>query len=327
LLAAGAIAGEFAEGIQHSEFGEVRAVAARDLARAESFAAAHGIPVAYGSYEELLADPAVDIVYISTPHSAHAEWAIKAANAGKHVLVEKPITVSHAQAEAVFEAARQNDVFVMEAYMYRIHPEILRMEELIREGAIGAIRALDVCFNFDAPPAAAPRLYDHAIAGGAILDVGGYTVSTARVVVEAATGLSVAEPIQVKAVGHIGAASRVDEYSTAVMLFPGEIVASLSCGIGLRKDEAIRVYGTAGQITIPEPPWLHSMRAAGDATLLVKRYGEAVQTITVRAEKGLFTGKPIMWLRILPNGRRLWFPGRVVWRRCGRWIVGGRRLG
>jgi predicted dehydrogenase len=266
LLAAGTIAHEFAEGIRQSESGELRAVAARDLERAKAFAVQHYIPVAYGSYDELLADALVDIVYISTPHAFHAEWAIKAANAGKHILVEKPITMSHAQAEAVFEAARQNDVFVMEAYMYRIHPQIERLTKLIREGAIGTVRAVDINFNFDVPAVNTGRLVDAALAGGGILDVGGYGVSTARTVVEAALGLDVAEPIEVKAIAHIGSDSHVDEYSTAVMRFAGDILATLSCGIRLNKDGAIRVYGTEGQITIPHPPG-----SSGCATLVIPK--------------------------------------------------------
>ncbi len=291
LLAAGRIAHEFAEGVRSSGSGELKAVAARDLGRAEAFAAEHAIGSAYGSYDELLADASIEIVYISTPHDSHAEWAIKAANAGKHVLVEKPITMSHAQAEAVFEAARQNDVFLMEAYMYRIHPQIVRLTELIREGRIGSVRAVDVCFNYDVPAEEAGRLGNHRLAGGAILDVGGYTVSTARTVVEAATGLEVAEPLEVKAIGHLGKDSRVDEYSTAVMRFPGEILATLSCGYRLQKDGAIRVYGTEGQITIASPPWMPEMRVAGDSTILIERHGQEPESITICAEKALFSAE------------------------------------
>jgi predicted dehydrogenase len=291
LLAAGKIADEFAEGIRNSERGELRAVAARDLARAKTFAARHQIPALYGSYEELLADPSVDIVYISTPHAFHAEWAIKAANACKHILIEKPITMSHAQAEAVFEAARQNDVFVMEAYMYRIHPQMERLMQLIREGSIGAVRAIDINFNFDLPATQTGRLVEAELAGGGILDVGGYCVSMARTVVEATLGLDVAEPIEVKAIAHIGSDTHVDEYSTAVMRFPGDIIATLSCGIRLNKDGAVRIYGTEGRITIPDPPWVFKMRDAGDSEIIVKRYGSGSETVTVHADKGLFTAE------------------------------------
>lgn len=291
LLAAGRIAVEFADGIRNSETGELRAVATRELARADAFASKHQIPVNYGSYDELLRDSSVDIVYISTPHVFHAEWAIKAANAGKHVLVEKQIAMSHAQAEAVFEAARQNDVFVMEAYMYRIHPQIERLTDLVRSGAIGAVRAIDVNFNFDIPATATGRLVDPDLAGGGILDVGGYCVSTARTVVEAALGLEVAEPLEVKAIAHIGRDSHVDEYSTAVMLFKGNILATLACGIRLVKDGAIRVYGTDGQITIPNPPWVSTMRGAGASEIIVNRYGSASETIIVHADKALFAAE------------------------------------
>jgi predicted dehydrogenase/aryl-alcohol dehydrogenase-like predicted oxidoreductase len=291
LLAAGRIAEEFASGVRSSETGELRAVAARDLHRAQAFATRHEIPVAYGSYQELLADSTVDIVYISTPHSLHAEWAIKAANAAKHVLVEKPVTMSHAQAEAVFEAARLNDVFLMEAYMYRIHPQMERLVSLIREGAIGTVRAVDVNFNFDLASMDAGLLGDYKLAGGAILDVGGYAVSTARTVVEAASGLENVDALDVKAIGHIGKESRVDEYSTALMRFPNDILATLSCGYRLAKDPAIRIYGTEGQLTILRPPWLGQARSAGDSTILVERFGKPTETMTVRAGKRIFTAE------------------------------------
>src|SRR5688500_17337334 len=123
LLASGRIANAFAKGVLASRTGKLVAVGSRSQEKADEFAAQYDIPNCHGSYEALLADPEVDAVYISTPHPGHAEWAIKAAEAGNHILCVKPITMNAGEAMAVVEAARQNDVFLMEAFMYRCHPQ------------------------------------------------------------------------------------------------------------------------------------------------------------------------------------------------------------
>ena len=131
LLASGRIANAFAKGVLASQNGQLVAVGSRSQEKADEFAKQYDIPNRHGSYEALLADPEVDAVYISTPHPGHAEWAIKAAEAGKHILCEKPITMNASQAMAVIEAARQNDVFLMEAFMYRCHPQTEKLRELL----------------------------------------------------------------------------------------------------------------------------------------------------------------------------------------------------
>src|SRR5580765_1443630 len=136
IIATGSIAGAFARGVGHSRTGRVVAVASRSREKAETFAREHGVAKAHGSYEALLEDDEVDAIYIATPHPLHAQWAIRCAQAKKHVLVEKPIGMNHAQAMAVVEAARVNNVFLMEAFMYRCHPQTRKLVELIRGGAI-----------------------------------------------------------------------------------------------------------------------------------------------------------------------------------------------
>jgi len=217
LLAAGTIAAELATGIKESETGELAAVAARSGDRAAEFAARFGIPKSYGSYEELLADDEIDIVYISTPHPLHAVWAINAAEAGKHVLCEKPLTMTHAEAELVIDAARRNDVFLMEAFMYRIHPQIRRMAKLIESGRLGEVRAVDVTFSFDAGGSEASRLADPDLGGGGILDVGCYCTSLARLVSEAATGIKAVAPPEVMGMARLDPVTRVDEVANGVL--------------------------------------------------------------------------------------------------------------
>ena len=176
ILGPGNIARRFASQLTDSATGRLVAVASRDPAKAEAFAREFGAERSYSSYEQLLADPDVDAVYISLVHTLHAEWTVKAADAGKHVLVEKPIAVNHGSAMVAAEAARRNGVVLLEAYMYRFHPQIDTLLELVSGGAIGTIQHIDASFSFDTGGSSG-RLFDESLAGGGILDVGGYPVS------------------------------------------------------------------------------------------------------------------------------------------------------
>jgi predicted dehydrogenase len=291
LLAAGTIAAELATGIKESETGEVAAVAARSGDRAAEFAARFGIPKSYGSYEELLADDEIDIVYISTPHPLHAVWAINAAEAGKHVLCEKPLTMTHADAELVIDAARRNDVFLMEAFMYRIHPQIRRMAELIESGRLGEVRAVDVTFSFDAGGSEASRLADPGLGGGGILDVGCYCTSLARLVAEAATGIKAVAPAEVMGMARLDPVTRVDEVAMGLLRLPGAILAQISCGFRLRQNDHIRVYGTDAQLYIARPPWLHGMRRPGVSEIVVTPLDGEPEVVEVEAKKGIFASE------------------------------------
>ena len=172
IIGTGRIASVFAGELPQSHTGNLLAVGSRTQEGADRFADTWHIPRRYSTYEQLLADPDVQAVYISIPHPLHAEWAIKAAEAGKHILCEKPIALNYAQAMMIVEAAQRNDVFLMEAFMYRGHPQIARLRELLRAGAIGDIRIIQATFSFHAPFDPAHRLLNNALGGGGILDVG-----------------------------------------------------------------------------------------------------------------------------------------------------------
>jgi predicted dehydrogenase len=287
LLAAGTIAGHFAAGVDESRHGRLAAVAARDGDRARDFAARFDIPKAYGGYEDLLADPDVDAVYVSTPHPMHGEWAIRAAEAGKHVLCEKPLTVTAAAAENVIAAARQHDVFLMEAFMYRLHPQTRRLVELISSGAIGDVHAVDTTFSFDSDPADTARLGDPALGGGGILDVGCYCTSLARLVAQAALGVDVVEPVEVSGMARLSAAG-VDEYATGLLRLPGDILATISCGIRLAREDGIRVFGTRGQLHVPRPAWIHPLRTPGTSEIILTPASGEPEVIEVEATQGIF---------------------------------------
>ena len=286
LLATGNIAHKFANGVGHSQTGRLLAVASRSQDKADAFGKEFDIPRRYGSYEELLADPDVQAVYISTPHPMHAEWAVKAAEAAKHVLCEKPLTMNHAEAMAVIEAARRADVFLMEAFMYRCHPLTAKLLDLIRGGRIGEVRLIRASFSFHAGFNAEGRLFSNALGGGGILDVGGYPVSMARLIAGAATGRDFAEPIELTACGHLGETG-VDEWAVASLKFPGDILAQLSCGLAVNQDNTVRVFGTEGDILVTLP-WIPA-REGGQSEIVIHGSGKpAAETIAVKTDQYLY---------------------------------------
>ncbi len=289
ILGTGTIAGIFARGLAASRTGKLVAVGSRAQAEADAFGERWHIPHRHGSYEELLADEEVQIVYISTPHPLHAEWAIKAAEAGKHILCEKPLALNHAEAMAVIEAARRNDVFLMEAFMYRCHAQTTYLTELIRSGTLGDVCVIEATFSFATAFDPDSRLLNNALGGGGILDVGGYCVSMARLIAGAATGKPFSEPTRVIGAAHIGPVSRVDEYATATLTFPDDIIAQLFCGVQLHAEDAVRIYGTKGSIVVTEP-WL-PVRDGVNRPMFLKKYGQKEQRVTVASTKNLYANE------------------------------------
>jgi predicted dehydrogenase len=190
ILGTGAIARTFASQLPRSKTGKLLAVASRSRETAEQFGNEFDIPHRHTSYDALLADDSVRAVYIATPHPFHAEWAIRAAQARKHILCEKPLGLNHAEAMAVVEAAHDNGVFLMEAFMYRCAPQTRKLVELLRERVIGDVRIIHATFGFHWPVEfnTESRLTNHALGGGGILDVGCYPMSIARLVAGVATG-------------------------------------------------------------------------------------------------------------------------------------------
>jgi predicted dehydrogenase/aryl-alcohol dehydrogenase-like predicted oxidoreductase len=303
LLATGAIAKAFARGVKASQTGELVAVGSRTLEKAKAFGAEFGIATCHGSYEALLADPNVEAVYISTPHPQHAEWAIKAAEAGKHVLVEKPVGLNQYEAQAMIEAAVANKVFFMEAYMYRCHPQTAKLVELLREKVIGDVGVIQATFSFQAGFNAEGRLWSNAMAGGGIMDVGGYTTSIARLVAGAALGQPFAEPVSVTGAGNLHPQTGVDVWAVATLKFPGNIVASLATGVGLNQENVLRIFGTAGNIVVPVP-YLHARDGAMPGKIVVNRKGEAPREIAVDSPVTSFALEADVCGRAIRAGRR-----------------------
>lgn len=285
IIGTGSIAHIFARGIVESKTGTLVAVGSRTQEAADTFGETWNVPRRYGSYEALLADNDVQAVYISTPHPLHAEWTIKAADAGKHILCEKPLALNHAEAMAMVEAAQRNDVFLMEAFMYRCHSQTTRLVELLRSGVIGQVRVIQATFSFNSGDRPESRLLKNALGGGGILDVGCYCASIARLVAGVANGQSFIEPAQVTGAAHIGNTG-VDEYATASLLFPGDIIANLFTGVRVNAGSEVRIFGSEGSIFVPSP---FTPRSGEKTALLVKRDDQQeTQEIFVESDTGLY---------------------------------------
>jgi predicted dehydrogenase len=223
---------------------ELAAVASRDGARAQAYAAEHGIPRAHGGYEALLADDEVDAVYISLPNRLHHEWTLKALAAGKHVLVEKPYSRRAAEAEEAWDAAAAAGLVLMEAFMYRHHPQAAKARALVADGAIGRLRAIRATFSFRLDDSSNIRMLAD-LDGGALMDVGCYCVSGSR--------LLAGEPERVfgeQVVGPTG----VDVDFLGTMRFPGDVVAQFDASFSLPKRQRLEAVGEEGTLVV-EAPW------------------------------------------------------------------------
>ena len=285
IMGTGSIARKFAKGLQDSHTGQLAAVGSRGAETLSAFIAdfpARG----HASYEALLADPEVEAVYISVPHPWHAEWAIRAAQAGKHILCEKPLTMNAAEAEAVIEAARQAGVFLMEAFMYRCHPLTRRLVELIREGRIGGARLVQAAFSFRGDWKPTSRLLDRKLGGGGILDVGCYCASMSRLIAGIAEGKAFAEPIELKAAGNLGETG-VDEFAIAVLKFQSGFLAQISTGVRVTLENNVRIFGEEGHIVVPSP-WVINGGQAGDSVLQIHRAGEPMEEVKVHADRTIY---------------------------------------
>jgi D-xylose 1-dehydrogenase (NADP+, D-xylono-1,5-lactone-forming) len=229
-------------GARESDRVEVAAVASRDLARAEAYAREQGIERAYGSYEELLADPDLDAVYNPLPNSLHVDWSIRALEAGKHVLCEKPLSRRPEDVERVFDVADRTGRLLTEAFMYRHNPQTARLRELVEGGAIGELRVVRAAFSFTIDDRTNIRLAAD-LDGGALMDVGCYCVSGSRLLAgepESVFGTSVAE-------------AGVDTVFAATMAFPGDVIAQFDCGFTLPMRDELEAVGSEGSIFLDDP--------------------------------------------------------------------------
>jgi predicted dehydrogenase len=248
--------------MQRSERCDVVAIASRDASRAVETAARLGIGRSHGSYEALLADDEIEAVYIPLPNHLHAEWTERAAAAGKHVLCEKPLGLSVAEVVAMIEACRRAGVLLMEAFMYRLHPSWQRTHELVAEGAIGELRAIQARFAYhNVDPANIRNVA--AFGGGAVLDIGCYPINVAR-------WFFAGEPTGVHALVRRDPTFGTDALTSALLDFDGR-QAAFTCSTQLEPDQRVHLLGTTGRLEVeipfnipPDRPTRVMLAAGGD---------------------------------------------------------------
>jgi predicted dehydrogenase len=302
ILGTGRIAGIFSRGIVASQSGQLAAVGSRTQASADRFAREFGVPRAHGSYESLLADREVRAVYIGLPHPWHAEWTIRAARAGKHILCEKPLTMNRAEAVTVAGAAHDHGVLLMEAFMYRCHPQTAKIVELVGSGALGRVSLVQATFSFHADFNLEGRHWNKALGGGGILDVGCYPVSFARLMAGAADGRPFADPVSVTGAGHLHPQAGVDVYAAATLGFANGVVAQVACGIGLTQDNSARIYGSKGWLHVPVP-WIPNRESGTSVIFLHGGKAAAPEEISVAAPP-LYALEADAFAAALAAGRR-----------------------
>lgn len=266
IIAPGNIAGKFAEALTTQDNAICYAVSSRSLIKAEQFANKFGFEKHFDDYQQMLQDPALDAVYIASPHHMHAEQSIACLMAGKAVLCEKPMAVNKLQARRVIEIARAQKCFYMEAVWTRFLPIYQTIRDWLDQGLIGEIKMVQASFGFQFDAGPAHRLYDANVAGGATLDMGIYPITLSQWVYADA-------PTQIKAIGHIGDTS-VDEQVVIALKYPSGGVSQLGSMISGNTDHAAWIYGSKGKIKIHPQFW-----ASESATLYTDVRSEGLQSI------------------------------------------------
>ena len=257
IIGPGSIAHNFADALKQAYSGELIAIASRTSSKLAEFGNKYQIKeeFRFNDYDALLENENIDAVYIATPHVFHADLSIKAAGRGKHILCEKPGAVNFAQASTVIEKIKEAGVFYKEGFMYRCHPQIPALINIIKKNTIGNIKQITSSFGFDMQKIIPDhRLFDKKLAGGAILDVGLYPVSLSRMVAGAAIGKKFINPVSISAKARIGKTG-VDEISSATLTFEDNLIAEVSTSIMQNMDNNAVIEGEIGKIII-EDPWM-----------------------------------------------------------------------
>lgn len=243
ILGTGAIAGAYAKGVTACDNGTIVAVGSRDYERAKEFTDKNG-GKPYGSYDDVLADPEVDAVYIALPHHMHADSTIACAKAGKHILCEKPFTLNLADAERALEAVKAADVFFMEAWMYRSHPQTLKVKQLLAEGAIGTPRMVIANFGYFTDREREHFKLDQGVGGGGLMDVGSYPVSFSRMVAGQ-------EPTRCEYICDFYRG--YDGHGAGLLEFGNGLRANFATGVHVNLDNSATIYGETARIHLPSP--------------------------------------------------------------------------
>jgi len=246
--------------------GRITAVASRDPEKARRFAAQTGLEQHFGSYEALLHSGQVDCIYLPLPNSLHAPWALRCLEAGLPVLVEKPLTIDPADAQALLDASHRTSLAMAEGFMYRFHPLYQRLKELMAAGAIGRVCSLSGVFTFMLDDAG-ENPNSASLGGGALLDVGCYPIDAFRVLLGG-------QPLEVTCRAVM---QGVDRAVMGILRYPGEVLAFFEAGIFQYERHGLAIHGTLGSLTVADP-WIPGDR---DVDILLRQEGQPPRTITV----------------------------------------------
>ena len=228
-------------GMQRGQWSDIVAYASRDIRKAEAAAKQNGVPRAYGSYEELLADPSIEAIYNPLPNNLHIPWSVKALEAGKHVLCEKPLSMNAGEVHTLIAARNRTGKKVGEAFMVRTHPQWVRTLELVRGGKIGKVRAVGVAFSYDNHDAANIRNIPET-GGGALFDIGCYAIFSARMIFGE-------EPLRIASLVERDPQFHTDRLTSALMEFPSGH-ATFMCSTQFVPYQRVQIFGTKGRIEI-----------------------------------------------------------------------------
>jgi predicted dehydrogenase len=256
ILSTGNIARQFATGVAASSRCTLAAVGSREQAPADSFAKTYGIPHAYASYQQLIQCPEVDAVYNALPNAMHHEWTMAALAAGKHVLCEKPFAGNAAEAREMFDAAERAGKFLVEAFMYRSHPQTLAALDAVRSGAIGELKLIRTSFCYRTRKIDGNIRFSRELAGGGLMDIGCYCIDFSRL-------FAGADAIDAQVTGHLHE-SGVDDLAAGTITFSNGVFASFVCGMTVQADNTAYLCGSEGYIEIPVP-WKPLREGAGFA--------------------------------------------------------------
>jgi predicted dehydrogenase len=305
VVGAGQMAGDLALSLERSARCRVVNACGSSPEKARAFAERWKLPRAAASVEELVADPAVDVVYVASPHPLHEAHALAAIAAGKPVLLEKPFAMDAASAARVVEAARARGVFLMEAFMYRCHPLLRALVERLQAGVIGEIQHVRAEFGFRKPRDPEGRLYNAAKGGGAILDVGCYPASLARLVAGVAVGRPFAEPTRVEATARFGPTG-VDEVASALLTFESGLTATLGTAIHHATGRSATIFGEAGAIAIPDPWAPESHRHGRKTSFTIHRDGREPELVAFDTELDSYAIEAELVADTLPAREAIW---------------------
>lgn len=309
ILGTGKIAHKFAKAAVESRSANLHSIGSRTGESARGFAEEFGAERSHASYKDLLRDPNVQAVYISLPNHMHAEWTARAASAGKHVLCEKPFTLNESEAKITLETVRESRTFFMEAFMYRCHPQTKKIVELIKDGAVGEVRLIQAAFAYDMGLNYDNIRLSNPAGGGGIMDVGCYPLSMCRLIAGAARNNPFQNPNEIRGVAHIGEISRVDQQAAAVLNFTCGIVAQVSAATQVACDNALRIYGSDGSLTVPIP-W---SPPTGTASMTLKTRNGETRTIEVESTGSVYTHEIDLLAECVRKGDREAPPPAMSW--------------